>query len=294
MDLLTVTCTRDKYAMQLLAYTLDRFVTDTCVHYVVIEDDETSYAEWLTLLLPHYTRHQLKLVHDYNVPGDEFTRSGYFRQQQIKLQMSEKIWADRYIIIDSKTIFFKEQQLSNWPINHGNRTSDPRELQSSRYYRWLVNTCDTFDIPFPEKIPLPMTPFVIHTKLARKLLSEIDVTQVIYRNLVHERIDNNLNPSEFILYTVYAMQEDPGIMPEVTSPVYFFCYYEEDAIKFPPAAIENKFLTFGIDRGFLRTEYLQYLSVYYNWLLSKGIEQKYLDQAWFGPLFNSTKFVDTV
>ena len=286
MDILTVTCTRDRYAMQLLAHTLDLFVTDTCVHYVVIEDNATSYGEWLTLLLPYYTRHQLKIVHDYNLSAEEMYRGGYFRQQQIKLQMSEKIYSDKYIIIDSKTIFFKPVTMSEWPIHHGNRTLG----QISQYSGWVKNICEIMEIPCPENMPMALTPFVIKTAIARKLINAYDVTTLLWRDPIHDTTHDDLNPSEFLLYILYAMQEDPDIIPNESDPVYVFCYNEEEMINSPPDRIENSnILTFGLDRNVLKPKYLSYLSVYYTWLLSKGIKQEILDEAWFGPLFNSVK-----
>ena len=286
MDILTITCTRDRYAMQLLAHTLDRFVTDPCVHHVVIEDNDTSYGEWLTLLLPHYTKHQLKIVHDYNLSSGDMYRGGYFRQQQIKLQMSEKIYADKYIVIDSKTIFFKPVTMSQWPVHHGNRTIGT----IPQYDGWVRKMCEMMQIPYPDPMPLAMTPFVIKTATARNLVNTFDVTALIWRDPIHDTTTDNLNPSEFLLYTLYAMQEDSSIIPTESKPAYVFCYSEEDMIRTTPEWIENSnILTFGIDRSILKTEYLKYLSVYYTWLLSKGIEQEILDAAWFGPLFDSVK-----
>jgi len=287
MDLLTVTCTRDRYAMQLLAHTLNKFVTDTCVHYVVIEDNDTSYAEWLTLLLPYYTTHQLKIVHDYNLSANELSRGGYFRQQQIKLQMSEKIYSNRYLIIDSKTIFFKTQKISDWPVYHGNRSIESTPIQDSRYYGWLIKVCEQYGLPVPDTLPSPMTPFVMHTHIAKQLIKDIDVTKVIWRDPIHDAPTNTDNPSEFILYCLYASQFDPDVISKVHDPVYVFCYTEDTMIKHPPEHVENNFLTFGIDRRMLTPQYFNYLGQYYNWLLAKGINQQLLDQAWFGPLFNS-------
>jgi hypothetical protein len=269
--------------MQLLAHTLNLFVTDTCVHYVVIEDNATSYGEWLSLLMPHYTRHQLKIVHDYNLSVPDLLRGGYYRQQQIKLQMAEQIYADKYIILDSKIIFFKPLTMSNWPIGHGNNTLGPIGPQ---YRGWAANVCEMLGIDLPENAILPMTPFVVKTAVARKLLADMDVTDVLWRVPIHAYNDD-LYPSEFLLYTLYAMQSNPELISKVHAPPYFFCYYEQDFIDFPPYAIQDKYLVFGMHREMLQTKYLRYLSGYYTWLLSNGVEQKYLDEAWFGPLFKS-------
>ena len=289
MDILTVTCTRDKYLMQLLAHSMNLFVTDTCIHYVVIEDNDTSYGEWLTLLLPHYTRHQLKLVHDYN--QQSVNDYGYYRQQQIKLQMANNIFAEKYIVIDSKTIFFTPICMADWPVVHGN--SNIISINDLGLYKlWIDKVCtEILNTPVPDILLGPMTPFVIKTEIAKKLTSEVDVTDIIRYGFVpgyHEQPRGTWSqPSEFLLYTLYAMQTSTDIIPDDSKTLYWFCYDEEHG-QYPIRDIENSKLVFGIDRHFLKPQYLKHIGKYYFWLLDKGIDQKYLNLAWFGPLFNST------
>ena len=64
MDLVTVACTRDKKLLELQAHSIDRFIEDTCTHWILIEDQNTSIDEWHALLNPYYKKHQLKIINN--------------------------------------------------------------------------------------------------------------------------------------------------------------------------------------------------------------------------------------
>jgi len=288
--IVTVTCTRDKFAMQLLAHTIDLFVVDTCVHYVVIEDNDTSYAEWLTLLLPHHSRHQLKLIHDYNQSTpDEY---GYIRHQQIKLQIADQIPNSKYLLLDSKNLFFKPTKLSSWPVGHGNSTNV--EVTTNFWaLRWLQEKCNDLGLTIPDKLPIPMTPFVIKTSLARRILRENDITQLIDWNKPTDENDRH-TPSEFMIYSIYALTENEDIIPEVPTTVWHTLHGRHFDAKlyhyfFSPETLDygdTDILVFGIHRSLLKSDAVDLINTYYNWLIGKGVNKKILDAAWFGPLFN--------
>jgi len=62
MDLLTVTCSRDKNEMALQAHSIDMWVQNPCRHVVIIEDDLMPLSEWESLLNRFYKRHELCLI----------------------------------------------------------------------------------------------------------------------------------------------------------------------------------------------------------------------------------------
>ena len=51
MNIVTVTCTRDKFAMLLQAQSINLFVTEKITHYVIIQDSTTSYTEWRLVMV---------------------------------------------------------------------------------------------------------------------------------------------------------------------------------------------------------------------------------------------------
>jgi hypothetical protein len=267
--------------MQLLAHSIDQFVTDPCVHYVVIEDNNTSFSEWLALLLPHYTRHQLKLVHDYNLNSD----LGYYRQQQIKLQIARHIVSAQYLVLDSKNIFFKPVSIASWPTNHGNLDLHPLEnnINFTRYIPWTEYVCGKYNLKKPAIVFNNITPFVMNTNIIKSMLEEMDLCEVLPHNTMYT--NNRLEPSEFLLYAIYIHNKIPEVFASTTASPEFTSWWASGAWKGAPGRnLETNSLIIGIHK-WVHIRLPNKAKSIYNWLLSKGLKKEYLD-----PVF----LVDTV
>ena len=281
IDIVTVVCTRDKLEMQLQAHTMNMFLSDSCVHYVVIEDNDTSYGEWLTLLLPHYTRHQLKLVHDFNfksLPG--VLNSGYVRQQQIKLLMANYVHSEYYMILDTKNIFFKPLHIKDIPIVHGNKAiCNIKDAHIKEYNGWYDFVCNMFGFDMPQQVPRAMTPFILDTQIVRSILGKMDVTEILKRVRLPDLLPYR-EPSEFLLYSIYVYNKMPAVFnKEYNAPdhyTWFPDFNDADQTATMFEDVENNKLIIGFHRLFIQNHKDKALECY-NWLLTKGIKKEYLN-----------------
>jgi hypothetical protein len=91
MELVTVVYSKEKELMELQAYTIDRYVTEPCIHWVIIEDPAKSRKYWYDLLSPYYTRHELRLITDTSDIDNWPKRVGWIRQQVLKLSIANQI-----------------------------------------------------------------------------------------------------------------------------------------------------------------------------------------------------------
>lgn len=113
MDLLTVTCSRDKLQMLLQAESICNFVEPT-THWVIVNDPVVILSEWETLLAPYYTSHRLNLINANDLPVSfDDSKGGWSRQQTYKF-LAYKLINDDYLTLDSKNFFIKPCSTSEW------------------------------------------------------------------------------------------------------------------------------------------------------------------------------------
>jgi hypothetical protein len=110
MDLVTVTCLRDKQQMLLQAQSIERFL-EPCTHWVIVNDKTIDKENWITSLTPFYSNHNLKILFP---KWNMFPRgTGYQKQQCYKLWISQLINSN-YLILDSKNFFIKPSSINDW------------------------------------------------------------------------------------------------------------------------------------------------------------------------------------
>ncbi len=210
--LVTVTCTRDKWFMVLQAFSLDKFVSGISNHYVIIEDLETTFDEWKTLLDPYYTKHNLIIITKDTTPElypkceYQENMQGWQRQQLLKLGIARVIKSDCYINLDSKDIFVKHYDLSsinregnNWIIN----INESDHLGGFR--NWISVVSEYTGKPIPKNFWLYQSPFLFKTKTVRKILKTIDIENLFLK--VHNY------QSEYLLYRFYSDRAEPAEFP---------------------------------------------------------------------------------
>ena len=167
MDLVTVTCTRDKLQMLLQAESICKFVEPT-THWVIINDPVVSVDHWQELLSPFYTKHNLKILSPKDFPisfGDN--KGGWSRQQTYKFCVYKFINND-YLTLDSKNFFIKHCSTTFWNkiLGSGSVTNFKNQpwTETINYYSNFLNTNNTFD-----HLSI-VTPFVFH----KTILDHID------------------------------------------------------------------------------------------------------------------------
>jgi hypothetical protein len=262
MQVVTVTCDRDRALQRLQSHSFDLFVTNPIEHWVVIETTQWSIDQWIEYLSPFYTRHTLKVV---VLPMSRTTPAhwGWIRQQILKLKIASLVETESYIVFDSKNFAFRAVDLSTWSIDEGNGRVANEMLQNGHWLLWLEHCEKTIGRAMPTSYWSPITPFVFKTSAVRKLLNEIDVEEIFFSHDISSQ-------SEFMLYRFFNDTEPsdgnngcisfwsngsyPG--PETIDQLYsditkFFTGYHKHLIdKFDPNMVHiiEYMVTLGIDR----------------------------------------------
>lgn len=166
------------------------FISEQCIHWVIIEDDLIPIDTWKKELEPFYSKHVLKLVHYSELILNFRFSSGWVRQQVLKFKISQHIENNSYIILDSKDFFVKSICLKDWPIDEGNGIlyATKNELQ---WESWIETVRRKLSVPIPDIFWAPETPFRFKTSVYNKLSKLINIERLFLK------VEN---PSEFLLY----------------------------------------------------------------------------------------------
>lgn len=205
MEFVTVTFDRDFHQQILQSMSMDKFILDNCIHYIIIEKTSKTLEEWHASLDPYYQRHKLVLIDNISSEMCSGDINGYYRQQVIKLTISKIIQGDTYIILDSKDIFIKPFNTRNWPIIDGNQYLYSKidnkwtEGSLSSWNGWMDHVERWTNLPKPEWFWIPVTPFRINKHNINKMLDLIDINKLF---LTAEITPDSA--SEFILYRYFS------------------------------------------------------------------------------------------
>jgi len=206
-NIVTVTCDRDVHQIVLQSHSLDKFLIDPCVHWVIVESSTRPISEWEALLLPLYKKHTLRLLDN---GGDKFPNDlpGYARQQLMKLCISQFIQSEYYLILDSKDVLLRPTKFSDWGYQEGsgvvcyNNNGDTLQdkLGPNSYYTPFVKLIEeTINVELPDWFWAPLTPFRVQTNVVKKMLETIDLA-----NLFDYKTTGVIEVSEFILYRYFS------------------------------------------------------------------------------------------
>ena len=195
MEIVTVTYSADLPTMLLQAHSLDAFAITAVTHHVYIEDTEISMQDWHQALLPYYTRNQL-VLHD----GNALLRSrlgeanwcGWVNQQLLKLLSARDVSSERYLVLDSKNLFIKPFDISDWPLDHGNGLA--RDGWQDRMEQFIEDFTEFSGLPNTGNWLHPLTPWVMYTDVAKTCFD---------RGYVHYMLQHPV-PYEFVVYTSVA------------------------------------------------------------------------------------------
>lgn len=172
MDLVTVTYYPEKDLMIRQAKSINKFVSGSINHIVVIQDDVISLEDWLKLLEPHYTHHKLKVVAN---DGDLKHHGGWVQTLQLKYSAARFVETDYYLILDSKNFFCKQTNLDEWIVKEGSGQPNPGSWTKT-FVRFFANQINR---PIPEVISNNITPYKVKTSTVKQLLKEVDFRKII-------------------------------------------------------------------------------------------------------------------
>lgn len=209
MDLVTVTCDRDLHQQVLQSHSLDKFLTDNCTHWIVVEHTQHPMSYWNDKLSKYYTRHKLNLI-DGNINLIDLNLPGYIRQQIIKLAISQLITSDDYLILDSKDVLLRTTSIDDWVTTEGSGVIYNPPIETTELIKTMNGALSNYlpfaklisaliKLPQPKWFWAPITPFRCKTKTSKQILETVDVNQLFNPNITGvEQV------SEFILYRYFS------------------------------------------------------------------------------------------
>lgn len=207
-SIVTVTCTRDKWSMALQSHSLNVFVDSPCNHFIIINDDDTPLNEWEEILRPLYSKHRLFLItrdsHPYVYP--KIITSGWHDQQVIKFLAYQIVTGDRYLILDSKNIFIKKIELSEFVYEGCGSRLFKDDPWMNHWMPWMQRVSNTLNKPIPNLLWVPMTPFVARNSVCETLLQKVD-----FEAMAKKGCDDRVPVSEFLLYAFFTDTNHPDI-----------------------------------------------------------------------------------
>lgn len=226
--LVTVTYSEDKWAMALQSHSIEKHIVNPITHYVLIEDSKMDILEWEFLLKPIYKKHKLVLIDKNSNPelyigfdenSEEYIRSGWARQQILKLTISQKIKSDYYITLDSKNIFINSTEIKKSYFGfEGCATLLPFDIDGEKdipgvsYWKpWVKILEKKYNLTRPEYIWFAGTPFIFKTATVMEILEKIDIEN----EFKITQVSSHIFPSEYVLYAYFSKD----IKNHVNSPV---------------------------------------------------------------------------
>jgi hypothetical protein len=224
MDLVTVTCSKDKEQMLLQAQSIEKFL-EPCTHWVIVNDKEIDKQSWINSLLPFYSNHDLKIIFPQ---WKMFQGSGYKKQQCYKFWIS-KLINDDYLILDSKNLFVKKTRLDDWHGILGSGIlidfSNPDNIWLPTFYRYKKHLKFNSN---PKKQLGIETPFVVKKEII-DLIEDLDNfllwfnsqdvlhSEFLYYSMVAEK-NYLLGPQSFIknkLHKAFFPNKSTNIKPQL-------------------------------------------------------------------------------
>ena len=217
-NVVTVTCSGDKWVMALQAHSMEKHVVDPITHYVLIEDDTMDILEWEFLLKPIYKKHKLVLIDrnsnpelyiGFNKNTNDYVESGWHRQQILKLTISQKIKTDYYVTLDSKNIFINSTEINKSCHGfEGSGTLLPFDIDGEKdipgvsfWEPWAKILENKYDFLIrPKNIWFAGTPFIFKTSVVNQILEKIDL--VTDFNIIRDELV--IPPSEYVLYAYFS------------------------------------------------------------------------------------------
>lgn len=198
--IVTITCERDKYQMELQALTINKYWTVPHKHYVVIEDTE-NIDEWYGLLGKYYTTHTLCILSKKTNP-ELFSKTsvhGYTEQMLIKLRMANIVDTPYYLVLDSKIYFYNYFNKPLAGIEGSGESLDISNESLASFRPFILAAANYFNKKPLEAATFPATPFVFKTVNVLKMF-DFDIDKLFLDFLK----SGDFFISEFLAYAYFA------------------------------------------------------------------------------------------
>lgn len=287
-DIVTVVWLGDLNQVRMQAHSIDLFITDPITHWVIVQD-RSDCDLWIKELSKFYTRHELKVIPTL-LPDSEYDRPdrhGYRNQMLLKLMASTLISNERYLVLDSKNFFIKQQSMNNWPTLDGRPIIRELAYETDLRKHWLDSVSGYLELDRTEYTYEILTPFVMTSEIARKcceydlsfLFNEMSApfgyweTEQIFYSLIAKNFFNKLNKESLIGQPAFEDADTCAItlndftkekLDEIYSrPKNLVFYHHRDVIKL---MAEDQKLTFvkwvaekRFDEDIVKTSMEQYI-----------------------------------
>jgi hypothetical protein len=242
--LLTPTYGRDLELCTLLCESVDRHVTSFSKHYLLVPDSdlplfahfESERREVIpaSRFLPHWLRPLPRVIQrkrrQYWWSFRTKPVSGWHVQQYLKIAATMSLPYERYCILDSDIVFFRDFDLSQFEVpNPIPLFSLPDEVISSqpRHSRWVETSHELLGLPTP---PLPASDFIGHIIFWDRQTTHAMVSKIEAVTNLHwiEALCRTREFSEYMLYG-YFVQNDARFSGahRLTSSTQCVSYWEQ-------------------------------------------------------------------
>lgn len=205
--LVTVTCQRDLWLLDLQAQSFDRYLQDGSSTIIIVnEKDPSAWNEvFFKDIEKWYKRHNYRIFYskDFDIDWDLFYKNevvtGWFRQQILKLAVSEKLDSNFYFILDSQNFLvnywsFKSRFVDGKLPYRANQLGWAKKAYEG--YAGLFGLSDCAD---QDKMSIS-TPIYMKTDLVKTLIA----TKENLKNFSQWFFSYGEEKSEFALYLAWV------------------------------------------------------------------------------------------
>jgi Family of unknown function (DUF6492) len=242
--LLTPTYGRDLELCTLLCESVDRHVGSFSKHYLLVPDSDLAlFAHFesprrevipASRFLPHWLRPLPRVIQrkrrQYWWSFRTKPVSGWHVQQYLKIAATMSLPYERYCILDSDIVFFRDFDLSQFQVpNPIPLFGLPNEVVATqpRHSRWVETSHDLLGLPVP---PLPASDFIGHIIFWDRQTTAAMVAQIEAVTNLHwiEALCRTREFSEYMLYG-YFVQNDARFSAahRLTSSTQCVSYWEQ-------------------------------------------------------------------
>lgn len=219
MELVTVTCNRDRWLLELQALSL-KHINSCNINIVINEDDTSDWLDWFETIKPLYNKFNLRIL-----SKKDFTsvNNGWISQQLIKLYFSQHT-SDDYIVLDSKNFFAEKIDLSSY--------LNPRRIETKNFYSLQQ------ELEIKNVVPAS-TPYRLNPNIVKDLINSYNNFENWFLSLSEQ--------SEFVVYDWFVQKNNIEI-PLADSMCKTIWYHETydfkkwDNIKKPILGIHPWFI----------------------------------------------------
>jgi len=202
MQILVVTCDRDRWQFQVQCWSFCKYLSRTTINIVVNELDAESWMAWYQANCKKYLWRHSVCVYTLNDFPDFYkfakktlpipvSSNGWKTQQALKLLFSTKT-DKKYVVLDSKNWLVQNAKVQDFEQHRRRGSHDP-------FHEFAQQCHQKFNIAEPQLYRPPHTPFWIDPDTAKSMFEFFggDINACIW--LLKTKL-----PSEFIMYDLYA------------------------------------------------------------------------------------------